>query len=235
MFFSHQVVGQSHHLLDKDSRDVTLDNLQQSRSVSADTVKACNAYTWLVNGVTYHTSGEYAHLDTTAAGVDTAYYLQLEIVTIDASISQSGDTLRANATGVNYQWLDCSNGYLPIIDAYQRSFYPPQSGIYAVEVSNDVCTDRSSCQTVLFTGIQEVQESNRWEVFPNPFQERITISGNVNESVDVFIRNAQGSLLHTYSANGDADQYVEITGAPGLYFIEIRTENDTQVFPLIKY
>ena len=80
---------------------------------------------------------------------------------IDVSASQNGAIITANATGVNYQWLDCDNNYAHVNGETNQSFTPGITGNYAVEITLDGCVDTSNCFLVDFTGIEELTQDNK--------------------------------------------------------------------------
>lgn len=54
-------------------------------------------------------------------------------------------TYYADALNASYQWLDCNNGFAPVIDDTNRFFTASVSGNYALEVTNYTCVDTSEC------------------------------------------------------------------------------------------
>ena len=69
---------------------VTLNlTINPSSSNSVATVSACNSYTWMVNGVTYTTSGVKTASFTNAAGCDSSFILNLTINTNQTVISSA--------------------------------------------------------------------------------------------------------------------------------------------------
>ncbi|MBN4071278.1 FG-GAP repeat protein, partial [Crocinitomix catalasitica] len=87
----------------------TLDLTINYSSSSTTIVNECDSYTW-TDGITYSVSGVYTQTLTNSSGCDSIATLDLTIPLIDATVSSGLDTLFANASGMNYQWLDCDNG-----------------------------------------------------------------------------------------------------------------------------
>jgi hypothetical protein len=78
---------------------------------------------------------------------------QDQIVTInglDVSTVLVITTIIANATGVTYQWIDCSTNS-PIAGETNQSFTATITGDYAVIINNGTCSDTSVCENVLVT------------------------------------------------------------------------------------
>ncbi len=123
---------------------VTL-NLTINQSTSGtEIVTACDSYTW-INGMTYYSDNNTAK-DTllNSAGCDSIVALNLTIETIDSTVVQNKDTLRAVEAGVSYQWIDCSSNTI-IAGAVWQQFVPNVSGSYKVEITKGICIDTSAC------------------------------------------------------------------------------------------
>ncbi|MFT4754953.1 MAG: PKD repeat protein, partial [Salibacteraceae bacterium] len=113
-------------------------------SIDTDTITACDSYTW-VNGITYYANNTTA-VDTliTAVGCDSIVYLDLTILKIDSTVIQSSDTLKAVASGLSYQWIECASNTV-INGAISQEYVPSVTGNYKVEITNLICTDTSAC------------------------------------------------------------------------------------------
>lgn len=80
---------------------------------------------------------------------------------VETGVTATGTTLTADAVGVTYQWLDCDNGNAPIAGATSASYTPSVTGNYAVQITDNGCTDVSACILVDFTGIEELANPNK--------------------------------------------------------------------------
>jgi hypothetical protein len=135
-----------------------------------DTVATCNTYTW-IDGNTYTSSADsiYFVLDGgSLSGCDSVVTLNLSILEFSDSIVQSGFDLSAEENGVTYQWLDCNNGYAIIPNAVNQNYTAIQNGSYAVEISNALCIDTSSCIQVTGLGKEDLITESAVKVYPNP-------------------------------------------------------------------
>jgi gliding motility-associated-like protein len=100
---------------------------------------ACDSFTWLLNGMTYNSSGVYSDTLTTSQGCDSIVSLNLTINTLSYQLPQDTITscgqdsvlLDAGAGFVSYNW---SNG-----DSTQMT-YAKATGMYSVQV-----TDSNGC------------------------------------------------------------------------------------------
>ncbi|MCG3164625.1 MAG: hypothetical protein POELPBGB_00384 [Bacteroidia bacterium] len=117
----------------------------------------------------------------------------------DTSVVQTGNQLDAVLSGATYQWVDCGNGYAPVDGEINQSFTPGASGSYAVIVTQNSCSDTSSCYPVLITGIDEVMHDPVVIVYPNPSSEGrgVDIAGNAEENSAVDVYDITGKLVLT--------------------------------------
>jgi len=91
------------------------------------------------------------------------------ITTATTTVTVTGPQITATAdpVGATYQWLDCNNSFAEISGATNQSYAPGVSGSYAVEVTENGCTDTSACTVLDFSGIGEL-ENTLISVYPNP-------------------------------------------------------------------
>ena len=161
-------------------------------SSGAETVTACDAYTWSANNQTYNQSGQYSTVLTNAAGCDSTATLNLSINTVDNGITQIDDiSLQATANNVQYQWVDCSDNYQTISGETSQSFEATVNGSYAVIVTQNGCSDTTACITISKVGLENLNAS-LFTVYPNPAQTLITIQSEVSLNTKYTILDAQG-------------------------------------------
>jgi subtilisin-like proprotein convertase family protein len=67
---------------------------------------------------------------------------------VDETMTVSGQTGTANASGAQYQWLDCDNSMQAIAGATNQSYTVTATGSYAVVVTMGGCSDTSDCTTI---------------------------------------------------------------------------------------
>lgn len=151
--------------------------------------------------------------------------------TIDNSVTQDGEFLSANITGVSYQWINCDNANEQIPNEIFQYYQPQTTGNYAVIVSDNGCVDTSACILVDFTGLNEMY-SDVINVYPNPSkggQFFIEFNGQI-ENIDVL--DILGSRM-----NVDVDlEKGKVNGAslvPGKYMLRIRTAYGTHVKTIV--
>lgn len=112
-------------------------------SVSASTcgaayVSPSGRYTWTVSGV-------YTDTVQTAFSCDSIITVNFTNNAIDTAVTQSGNTLTAVQPNATYQWLDCGNGNAAISGEINQSYFPADTGNYAVVISRGSCIDTSFC------------------------------------------------------------------------------------------
>lgn len=66
---------------------------------------------------------------------------------VDLTTSVAGTTITSNATGVSYQWIDCSTG-THLSGETNASYTASATGDYAVILDNGTCTDTSDCVNI---------------------------------------------------------------------------------------
>lgn len=113
-----------------------------------DTLSACNSYTW-ENGETYTETGHYQDTLSDINGNDSIANLYLIIIdSINTSVTQLANVLKADQDNLHYQWLDCDNDFMAIDGETNQVYEATSSGSYAVEIQTNNCVDTSHCQIV---------------------------------------------------------------------------------------
>ena len=181
-----------------------------------DVITACDSYTWIDSNTYTSNNNTATHTLTNIGGCDSVVTLDLTINTVDNGITNSSPTLTATAAGAAYQWLDCDNNFAQITGETNQSFTATTSGNYAVEVTQNNCTDTSDCQTVTIIGLQE-NKTNAIHIYPNPTTGLLTIKGveGIASIYDIY-----GRLMLTTNTNTlDISQ-----AAMGIYFVRVLDE-----------
>ena len=138
-----------------------------------DHQEACGEFTW-IDGNMYTSNNNSAQFTlSTVNGCDSVVTLDLTILNADTSVTSSPPSLEANADSATYQWIDCSTS-LPIDSATSQVFVAQNNGSYAVVVTQNGCTDTSSCYQINNVGMESLNGIEA-SVFPNPSRNNITI------------------------------------------------------------
>jgi hypothetical protein len=208
---------------------LTINLTINSSSTGSITATGCNSYTSPSGNYTWTTNGTYFDTLVNAQGCDSVLTIGLTLNSIDTNVLQNGIVLTSWAAGVNYQWLDCANGFAPIAGANNQTFIPIQNGDYAVEVSDSNCVDTSACYAVTGIGLQEHLASSV-KLYPNPgtgtFHLEVPVAFNA-QSIQVV--NASGQLVYAEPFS----ELLNIPLAPGYYFLIIKSINNQIIKPLI--
>jgi hypothetical protein len=198
--------------------DLTINN----PTTGTDVQTACKSFTW-IDGITYTTNNNTATFNIiggAANGCDSLVTLNLTVNTVDNSITNNSPTLTSNAIGATYQWLDCNNENAPISGETNQSFTATVNGDYAVEVTQNSCTDTSICVTVNNVGIEDIQPNiYNLSIYPNPSHGIFTVEYNYNEPVQIEVLTIHGKQI-LKSELTENSNVINLSGHPvGMYFI----------------
>lgn len=158
-------------------------------------------------------------------------YITVYPYPLPQGISQSGDTLVANAGAVSYQWFH--NG-LSVSGATNYFFIAPESGDY-----NVVATDANGCEVeaVIFdviAGLESLQGNHETlNIFPNPVHDVLTLNdvGMNLESVSIYnmvgekilekhpedFHHASSGISIEVSSLPDAWYYIQVISGDKMY------------------
>ncbi len=196
-------------------------------------------YNWSNSGNTEDinalVAGVYSYTVTDGAGCSTLGSVTItEPAAIDATTATNGNTITANNAGAtSYQWVDCDNSNAPISGEMGQSFTAPQTGNYAVIVTEGSCSATSSCVNVIVTGIKGSVSTVKMAVYPNPGTGVYTVSTNAKIE-RMTVMNAQGKVIYQSLDNAN-NVSVDITEqASGIYLFTITTANGTSQQRVVK-
>ncbi|MCF8380999.1 MAG: T9SS type A sorting domain-containing protein [Bacteroidales bacterium] len=214
---------------------ITIDlTITQSTSGSI-TESACDNYE-APDGKVYTTSGIITAVIPNLAGCDSIITIDLTINTVDVSVNQTGNSLIANADPASYQWLDCNSGYSFVPDETGRTFDPEANGNYAVLVTQNGCVDTSECTTLTTVNILENTFESDINVYPNPTSGRILIDlGASFEKTIASLSDMNGKIVKQFTFNNNQKMEVNIEQPAGIYFLTLRSGNNTAIIRIIKY
>jgi len=184
---------------------VTLDLTINSSNTGTDVITACDSYTW-IDGNTYTASNNIAtYTLTNAAGCDSTVTLDLNIESIDATVSLSSITIYALPGYDSYQWYKCTaNGPVVLNNETNDSIVITANGDYAVVINNNNCSDTSACVTVNTVGIRENNQASL-KLFPNPTLGIVKVernnSSSPTSSYQLQIVDSHGRLIQKSKVN----------------------------------
>ncbi|HQX28964.1 MAG: SBBP repeat-containing protein [Flavobacteriales bacterium] len=204
---------------------ITLDLSILNSSASSTSVNTCTDYFWDADGNTYDSSGTYSAVFINAVGCDSTATLLLTVDTVDVTVITIADTaFTASATNAVFQWLDCDNNNEPIPGATSADFAPTNAGSYAVEVTQNGCTDTSAC-SISTVGIDYLNNAANVVVFPNPTDGQLNIVfGKVQANVFITVHAMDGRQVAAFKEKQTDRIVTELDVAQGNYLIHVFTE-----------
>lgn len=190
-------------------------------TLPADTI--CEGESILVFGNYETEAGFYHNNITNASGCDSVLVQEVIFFPIDLTISQSGLTLTSNQIDANYDWINCSSGYIPISGEINQTFTVSSNGEYAVIVTTDYCSDISDCVLINDVGLFENNNLAEVSIYPNPTNKSFIIGLNdeVKENTSITIHDITGKILkeHTLLLK---ETTIDISNfSNGVYFVRI--------------
>ena len=165
-------------------------------------------------------------------GCDSIATLDLTLVTTPIStVVDNGDGTITSSFGTTYEWLDCGTLTLLPGETY-ATVTITGNGSYAVIVTlGGVCVDTSDCILIDYIGVEET-ENIAFKVYPNPTRDQVTITMNASVAM-VEVLDAQGKLLQVVSVE-NGGQVDLSTFDRGVYYLRIRTDNESSLHRIVK-
>ena len=206
---------------------VNLDLTINYSNFLTDLQSTCSSYTWIDGNSYTATTNTPTYNLTNTFGCDSVINLDLTVNTVNNSITNTTQTLTADATGATYQWLDCDNNYAPILGETNQSFTATANGSYAVEVTQNGCVDTSTCEQVNNVGINEINSSIT--LHPNPTTGIVELQG-ISSSFKVDVYDYAGKCLNSTSRST-----IDLSDYPsGIYLLKVAYGDKTEELRVVK-
>jgi len=168
----------------------------------------------------YHTSG--AACSILSEEIEVTFYPEIDT---SITIQEYPLLLTANQTAASYQWIDCTNGDIPIDGATDPTFEPTVNGDYSVAITQNGCTVTSDCQTVSTISIADHAIKELVQLYPNPAQDYISIRSELPILVQVF--NINGLQVREFEMQA-GEQSIDISNlSSGLYVYKVLVQSGT--------
>jgi hypothetical protein len=199
----------------------------------------CFGESIIVNGTTYNASnltGTEIFNNIGTNMCDSTVTVNISVNSaIDTSVDHNSPSLTANASGASYQWLDCDNNYTAIVGETNQSFTASSNGSYAVEITENNCSDTSTCIQVTGTGIEENSFDNQVSVYPNPNDGVFTVSifGTLN-NCSIIITDLVGKFVYQQTITTPQSEISLESLQTGVYVIRIKNGNQITTKRLVK-
>lgn len=177
----------------------------------------------------------------TSTGIDyqttTSLTLGVNPNIADASFTQVGQNLNATQTFAQHQWLDCSTDPpSPIQGATGPSLtLTSATGSYALQAVAVGCVAVSECVNINMVNI-ESYDLNSVSVYPNPVDQTLFVSWNSNEIQlnEIKLYDASGKLVRIVSPGLDGVEIDIVELSSGMYYLELRSNDQIQHFKIVK-
>ncbi len=209
---------------------------------SSETVNLCSgeSYTLPDGTVQDDITTPFTHTShlTSVSGCDSTVVTQVNVKTVDASVTQDGSYLKANAGGASYQWIDGDNGNAILPGETHQDFMADRNGLYAVIVSENGCSMTSDFYSVIIQGIENNQFENQILGFPNPVIDKLILDFPISFNlVHISVLNLNSQIVATCTYT-DVQKSVELNLeelGSGFYMVIIDADNhNTAVLKIVK-
>lgn len=230
-------VDQLQNVLGCDSLvETTLTVLSPLLGTVSDTI--CSGESVVVNGTTYNASnptGTEVFTNIGPNSCDSTVTVNLHVISPDLSITNSSPTLTANQGNAIYQWLDCDLGYAPIAGATGQSYMASTGGNYAVQITQNGCTDTSACVLVSLTETMELVHEFI-SIHPNPFDESIFIDlgEEVHANVELSLMDLKGKLIQQETFKSASKLQWDVSVPSGVYLLRVEVPTLQTTFRIVK-
>jgi hypothetical protein len=186
----------------------------------------------------YFTAGNYTitlTITDTATGLENVISKQFSVIPNDFSVSHQSNILTANAASGIYQWLDCNNQYEPLQGETNQIFIPKVPGRYAVEITQNGCTDTSICYIISTVDIIENSFNQHFMVYPNPTDGKVLIDlGMDRQNIRLAVHNLEGKLIMHRRIRDTRIFEIDIDEPAGIFFLTITSGKQSATLKLIK-
>ena len=210
---------------------VTLNLTIEQATSSTQSITACDVF--IFNGQTLTQSGTFVDTLSTVNGCDSVVTINLTINTIDRTVTNNDPVLTANAVGVTYQWVDCSNDSI-LPGETSQNFTATSNGQYAVILSDGVCTDTSNCYNVNTVSVWSGSLNNLL-LYPNPTVGNITLTGEALIGASIRLLDMRGGQIFAAIDLDIAEWNRDLSQlAAGTYMVEVTREGERKVFMVVR-
>ncbi len=169
--------------------------------------------------VTYTTSGTCPNSNT----VDVTINELPDVIVINNSPTLTSTTL-ANAS---YQWINCDTNE-PVSGETNASFTATENGLFAVEVTQNGCSIRSSCFAIQNLNPDDVDTINTFKTYPNPTRSSINLTLSTVNKITLY--NYYGrKVFETSETSFDISSLTS-----GIYFMEVETNEGRTIKKIVR-
>ena len=173
-------------------------------------------------------SGIYVDTIRNASGCDSIVTMKVTIHTVNTKVKVADYSLTALSSSGTFQWLDCAD-YAQITGQTGAEFEYQSTGSFAVEVSENKCTDTSECYNLTGLGLDNLV-IHSLVIVPNPAAGSFSISSkHLIGEASIRIISAKGEVVWEEKSNGKAKQALNTNLKVGVYVLEV-LNGDNRLF-----
>ena len=210
-------------------------NLFTDAGATIPYVGGSNATTVYVQSATPSTTVYTATATIGATGCFSSNTVSVTVSALpDTDITRTDDTLTVDETGATYQWYTCAAGpvYTPIGGATSQSYTATAIGSYAVDVTLNGCTSRSTCFDVTTLGSSSF-DMNALTVYPNPVVDILSIRYN-EEITAISVYDLSGRLVKQITPNQTEVEVNMSELAAAMYIVKVSAGGNQTEIKVIK-
>tara|TARA_B100000508_G_scaffold137355_1_gene131559 strand:+ start:72617 stop:74314 length:1698 start_codon:yes stop_codon:yes gene_type:complete len=200
--------------------ETTLEVVTSFNTSESATICEGDTYTF-PDGTTATSSTVHTSNLVSTSGCDSIVETTLNVTSVNVGVSNSNGVLTADASGATYQWMDCDN-VTQINGETSQTFTPTVTGNYAVQITQNGCTDMSECVEVQVSNLEN-QEIKLIKIYPNPTSGIVTLE--VDQTVHFKLYDLQGKLISSSVLQAGSHK-LNVANSPGVYFWEVSSDQN---------
>ena len=169
---------------------------------------------------------------TNTLGNTTTQEQNIVVEAIDTSVSVSGNTLTALASGYQYQWYD--ENHNPLMGATNQDYTIQQSGGYYVNISNGECDYSSGIHNIIYQSIVFPNDDELISLYPNPTVGVVSLLRASDKPLTIEVYDTNGKILQQISTQKKAFSISMKNYSSGIYGFRFITANKVAQKMIIK-
>ncbi|PKR81292.1 hypothetical protein CW751_05585, partial [Brumimicrobium salinarum] len=167
------------------------------------------------------------------------------IVTTDLTINELpnvgvtlvNETITADLTGANYQWVDCNDDFTAITGETSEEFTAAENGRYAVIIDDGNCVDTSICVEINTVNLKQFKKDFEIQIYPNPTKGPlfIQLENYGDTSFELSLVDALGKIIHNEVFSSEEVKLDLSALRKGVYFVRLNSNNQVKVYRVVKH